>query len=163
MIGRAHDAETHIVGTTPHSEYALHKTATACDIHAARPPRTRMTTRDDRQHIFGRSPPSDMRMPHFEKTQIAEKLNKVAEVFSKSPFCIILFGFFENTFGVKEVPCRHLSRAGITKKSDKEARGKPRASACFTDIVSGRSFRKTPPKRDVALTQRTSCRPMTWE
>lgn len=64
-----------------------------------RPARTRMTTRDDRQHIFGRSPPSDMRMPHFEKTQIArKKLNMVAEVFSKLPFCIILFGFFENTF-----------------------------------------------------------------
>lgn len=40
-----------------------------------------------------------MRMPYFEKTQIArKKLNMVAKVFSKLPFCIILFGFFENTF-----------------------------------------------------------------
>lgn len=38
------------------------------------PARTRMTTRDDRQHIFGRSPPSGMRMPHFEKTQIEGKI-----------------------------------------------------------------------------------------
>ena len=40
-----------------------------------------------------------MHIAHFEKTQIVEKLNMVAEVFSKLPFCIILFGFFENTFG----------------------------------------------------------------
>lgn len=41
---------------------------------------------------------SHMHIAHFEKTQIVEKLNKVAKVFSKLPFCIILFGFFENTF-----------------------------------------------------------------
>ena len=43
-----------------------------------------------------------------------------------------------------------------TRHHDKKREAKrraviPRASACFTDIVSGRSFRKTPPKRDVAL------------
>ena len=35
--------------------------------------------------------------PVVRKLKPQEKLNKVAEVFSKSPFCIILLGFFENT------------------------------------------------------------------
>lgn len=40
-----------------------------------------------------------MQTPVVRKLKPQEKLNKVAEVFSKSPFCIILLGFFENTFG----------------------------------------------------------------
>ena len=40
-----------------------------------------------------------MQTPVVRKLKPQEKLNKVAEVFSKSPFYIILFGFFENTFG----------------------------------------------------------------
>lgn len=40
-----------------------------------------------------------MQTPVVRKLKPQEKLNKVAEVFSKSPFCIILLDFFENTFG----------------------------------------------------------------
>lgn len=40
-----------------------------------------------------------MQTPVVRKLKPQEKLNKVAEVFSKSPFCIILLGFFENTSG----------------------------------------------------------------
>ena len=75
----------------------------------------------------------------------------VAKVFSKLPFCIILFGFFENTFVKKRGALPPLNTSRHDKKEAKRRAVIPRASACFTDIVSCRSFRKTPPKRDVAL------------
>ena len=94
-----------------------------------------------------------MQTPVVRKLKPQEKLNKVAEVFSKSPFCIILLGFFENTFGQKRarsllwdsrlLSVRHRHRAHIedsfggtyrhfptvlptvrARDRDKEARGK---------------------------------------
>ena len=70
------------------------------------PARTRMTTRDDRQHIFGRSPPSDMRTPHFEKTQIARKIKYGCKSLLKIALLYYTFQLFREYFRQKQGLCR---------------------------------------------------------